>query len=308
MRERIKQKIWDSKPVTLLIGFSKKLVIPGFDGLPLYNVLEFFVKGIQNGSLTTRASSLAFKFFMAIFPSIIFLITLIPYIPIENFQDQLLTLLHDILPHNAFEATRETFEDLLKHQRGDLLSFGFLFALYLSTDGIHAMIKAFNKSNQSIETRTVWKIRMISVLLVFILTFLILIAIALIVFSGVAMDYLVNKHVLQDSFTIYLLLVGKWIVILGLFLCAFSFLYYLGPDEKLKWKFITAGSTFATLLAIVASLAFSFYVNHFGNYNKLYGSIGTLIVIMLWIYFNSIIILLGFELNASIHSAKLNRK
>ena len=111
MWEQIKQKIWNSKPVTLLIGISKKLVIPGFDGLPLYNVLEFFVKGIQNGSLTTRASSLAFKFFMAIFPSIIFLITLIPYIPIENFQDQLLTLLHDILPHNAFEATRETFED-----------------------------------------------------------------------------------------------------------------------------------------------------------------------------------------------------
>lgn len=307
MVERIKKKILASAPVQFILTLSKQLVIPGFEGMPLYDVSSFFFKGIQNGSITTRASSLAFKFFLAIFPSIIFLITLIPYIPIDDFQDQLLILLRDILPKNAYEATRETFEDLVKHQRGDLLSFGFFFALYLATDGIHAMISAFNKSNQSIETRSMWKIRGISVALVFILTFLILIAITLIVFSEVALDYLVSKHLLVDSFTISLLLIGKWLIILGLFFCAFSFLYYLGPDQKLKWKFISAGSTFATLLSIVASLCFSFYVNHFGNYNKLYGSIGTLIVIMLWIYFNAIIILLGFELNASIHSAKLKR-
>lgn len=308
MLEKIKRKILGTAAIRFLLLFSKKLTIPGFEGMPLFDVSSFFIKGIQNGSLTTRASSLAFKFFLAIFPSIIFLITLIPYIPIANFQDQLLILLKDILPKNAYEATRETFVDLVKHQRGDLLSFGFLFALYLSTDGIHAMIKAFNKSNQSIETRNVWKIRGISLLLVFILTFLILIAIALIVFSGVALEYLVSKHLLVDSLTIYILLIGKWLVILGLFFCAFSFLYYLGPDQKLKWKFISAGSTFATVMSIAASLGFSFYVNQFGNYNKLYGSIGTLIVIMLWIYFNSIIILLGFELNASIHSAKLKRQ
>ncbi len=308
MLKQVKKFILKSYPIQFLIGISKRLILPGFEGLPFYDVSSFFIKGVQNGSLTTRASSLAFKFFLAIFPSIIFLITLIPYIPINDFQDQLLILMKDILPKNAYEAMRETFEDLVKHQRGDLLSFGFLFALYLATDGIHAMISAFNKSIQSIETRSIWKIRLISVALVFILTFLILVAIALIVFSGVALDYLVSKHLLIDSLTIYLLLIGKWLVILGLFFCAFSFLYYLGPDQKLQWKFVSAGSTFATLLCIIASLGFSFYVNHFGNYNKLYGSIGTLIVIMLWIYFNAIIILLGFELNASIHSAKLNRK
>ncbi len=308
MVERFKRVLLKSYPVRFILTLSKKLILPGFEGLPFYDVASFFIKGVQNGSLTTRGSSLAFKFFLAIFPSIIFLITLIPYIPINDFQDQLLILMKEFLPSNAYEAMRETFEDLVKHQRGDLLSFGFLFALYLATDGIHAMISAFNKSNQSIETRSIWKIRLISVALVFILTFLILIAIALIVFSSVALDYLVSKHLLVDSLTIYLLLIGKWFVILGLFFCAFSFLYYLGPDQKLKWRFISAGSTFATIMSIIASLGFSFYVNHFGNYNKLYGSIGTLIVIMLWIYFNAIIILLGFELNASIHSAKLNRR
>lgn len=308
MQQRIQQIVLQSYPVRMATVVAKKLVIPGFQGLPVYDVLVFFIKGIQNGSLTTRASSLAFKFFMAIFPGIIFLITLIPYIPIHDFQDQLLILMKDILPKNAYEAMRETFEDLVKHQRGDLLSFGFLFALYLATDGIHAMITAFNKSIQSKETRSIWRIRLISVALVFILTTLILIAIALIVFSGVALDYLVQKHLLVDSLTIYLLLIGKWLVILGLFLSAFSFLYYLGPDKQMKWKFITAGSTFSTVMSILASLCFSFYVNHFDSYNKLYGSIGTLIVIMLWIYFNAIIILLGFELNASIHAAKEHRK
>jgi len=308
MQQRIQQFLLQSYPVRLSIVVAKKLVLPGFQGMPFYDVFVFFIKGIQNGSLTTRASSLAFKFFMAIFPGIIFLITLIPYIPIHDFQDQLLILMKDILPNNAYEAMRETFEDLVKHQRGDLLSFGFLFALYLATDGIHAMISAFNKSNQSAETRSIWKIRLISVALVFILTVLILVAIALIVFSNVAIDYLLEKQLLVDSLTIYLLLIGKWIIILGLFFCAFSFLYYLGPDKKLKWRFISAGSTFATIMSILASLGFSFYVNQFDSYNKLYGSIGTLIVIMLWIYFNAIIILLGFELNASIQSAKLSKK
>jgi membrane protein len=304
MLNKIKSKIVASAPIQFVLGLSKKIVIPGFEGMPLFDVSSFFVNGIQNGYLTTRASSLAFKFFLAIFPGIIFLITLIPYIPIENFQSELLILLKDILPKNAYEATRGTFEDLVKHQRGDLLSFGFLFALFLATDGIHAMINTFNTSIQVKETRSAWKIRLISLALVVILTVLILLAITLIVFSEQALSYLQSKELIKDSLSIFLLLAGKWLIILGLFFFAFSFLFFLGPDKKLKWRFISAGSSFATILSILASLCFSFYVNQFGNYNKLYGSIGTLIVIMLWIYFNAIIILLGFELNASIHSAK----
>ena len=304
MQQKIYNIILHWKPVVAAIELSKKIVLPGFDGLPLYDVVTFFIKGIQKGSLTTRASSLAFNFFLAIFPGIIFLFSLIPYIPIDNFQDQLLSLMEDMLPYNAFQAMKDTIEDILMHQRGGLLSFGFILTFYFATNGVNAMINAFNSSYYSVETRSPLMQRLVSFVLVFILTFLVLFAIALIVFSGLALDYLVSKGILQDTFTIYLLLIGKWLIIVGLFFFTFSFLYYYGPSRKSKFRFISPGSTLATILSIITSLGFAYYVNNFGQYNKLYGSIGTIVVVLLWLYFNSIILLVGFELNASIRNAK----
>ena len=304
MQQKIYNIILHWKPVVTAIELSKKIVLPGFDGLPLYDVVTFFIKGIQKGSLTTRASSLAFNFFLAIFPGIIFLFSLIPYIPIDNFQDQLLSLMEDMLPYNAFQAMKDTIEDILMHQRGGLLSFGFILTFYFATNGVNAMINAFNSSYYSVETRSPLMQRLVSFVLVFILTFLVLFSIALIVFSGLALDYLVDKGILQDTFTIYLLLIGKWLIIIGLFFFTFSFLYYYGPSRKSKFRFISPGSTLATILSIITSLGFAYYVNNFGQYNKLYGSIGTIVVVLLWLYFNSIILLVGFELNASIRNAK----
>ena len=302
--QKIYKIILQWKPVVFVIELSKKIILPGFDGLPLYDVVVFFIKGIQKGSLTTRASSLAFNFFLAIFPGIIFLFSLIPYIPIDDFQDQLLSLMKDMLPYNAFQAMKSTIEDILMHQRRGLLSFGFILTFYFATNGVNAMINAFNSSYYSIETRSPLMQRLVSFILVFILTFLVLFSIALIVFSGLALDYLVEKGILQDAFTIYLLLIGKWLTIVGLFFFTFSFLYYYGPSRKSKFRFISPGSTLATILSIITSLGFAYYVNNFGQYNKLYGSIGTIVVVLLWLYFNSIILLLGFELNASIRNAK----
>jgi membrane protein len=307
MIRKIKTRILKAPLYQAMIRFSKKLILPGFEGIPLHDVVIFFIRGIQKGSLNTRATSLAFKFFLAIFPGLIFLITLIPYIPIENFQEEMLALLKDILPHSAYESTASTFEDLIKNQRGGLLSLGFVLAMYLATNGINAMIGAFNKSYHTSDTRSVIKKRLIAVMLVFILFFLTLTAVALIVFSGTAIDYLEAKGLLNDSVTYALLIGAKWLTILALFFFGISFLYYFGPDTsgtKQKWKFISAGSTMATLLIVITSELFAYYVNNFGTYNKVYGSIGTLMVIMLWLEFNFMIILLGFELNASIYFAK----
>ena len=281
--------------------------MPGFEKLPLFDVIVFFVKGMRNGAVTTRASSLAYKFFLAIFPSLIFLITLIPYVPIPDFQDQLLQLMRDFLPSGAYDATQETLEDLIKNQNGGLLSFGFLFALFLSTDGMHSVISSFNLSIHANETRNFFKIRLIAVILVFIITLLLVLSIALIVFSEVVIDYLEKANILNDVFFVYALIVGKWIITLALFFFAFSFIYWLGPDSKNRFRFFNAGSTFATFFSILISSGFAFYVNNFGNYNKLYGSIGTVMVVMLWMYFNAIVLLLGFELNASISALKLSK-
>lgn len=299
MIKKIKNRILGNKIITTLIALSKKLVLPGFEGVPLYNVAVFFLKGIRNGTLTARASSVAFSFFLALFPTIIFLFTLIPYVPIENFQNQLMDLLRQFMPRSAFEATESTLEEIINQQHGSLLSFGFISALYFSSNGFHALIEAFNQSYHKRETRSALKERGITLILVVIQTVLIVIAISLIIFS----EIILYRFIPKDHVAAYAIQVGRWIIILALLICTISFIYYLGPANKKRWKFISAGSTFATILFIITSLGFAFYVNNFGQYNKLYGSIGTLIVVLLWIYFNSIIMLLGFELNASIHSA-----
>jgi membrane protein len=288
------------KPTHRTIKASKKLILPGFEGLSLYVVSKFFFQGIQNGALNMRASALAFSFFLALFPSIIFLFTLIPYIPINHFQDELFNLLKSLLPRAAFETTEETIVDILKTPRSGLLSFGFISALYFSTNGFNALIEAFNETYHEIETRSALMQRLVSILLVIITTLLLLVAIGLIVGAQFAFHLLTDK----DAIEYYLILYGQWIILLALCFSFISLTYYLGPKNNKQRRLFSAGSTLATLLTIGTSILFSYYVNNFGNYNKLYGSIGTLIVIMLWLYINSIILLLGFDLNVSIYRAK----
>jgi len=302
--KRIVKVILYSAPVKAFTNYSKRQALPGFEGMPMYNVADFFFTGIQRGSIIMRAQSLAFSFFLAIFPATIFLFSLIPYVPIHDFQDQLLQLIKDVLPKNAYESTRETIEDIIKHQRGGLLSLGFVFALYFTTNGFMALMRGFNSSYHEQEKRPPWKRRGVAVILTLILSVLLIIATALIIFSEVTFKYLVKKAILKSKTQVILILLGKWIVVFALFFFCISFLYYYAPAVRKKWRFISAGSTFATILTILISIGFAFFVNNFGQYNKVYGSIGTLIVILLWIYFNSLILLLGFELNASIDRAK----
>lgn len=304
----IQKKVIKSKPFLFFKKILSKLILPGFDGIPVYDVLVFLIKGLKHVGLTTKASSLAYKFFLAIFPAFLFLLTLIPYIPIKNFQNELMIILQELLPDNVYHATEETLEDLIKQTHNSLLSFGFLFALYLTADGMNAMIGAFDSINKDFNVKTSFvKSWLKSILLVFIIVTLLTVAVALIVGSGFAITYLKKQGVLTGSITILGINALKWLIILGLLFTAFSFLYWIGPDRKAEFDFITPGSTFATIFCILISLGFTYYVNNFGNYNKLYGSIGTVMVIMLLFYFNSLILLLGFELNATIKRLK-NKK
>lgn len=301
-------KITQSRPFVLITNTSKKIILPGFEGVPLYDVILFFIKGLKNAALSNQSASLSFRFFLAIFPGLIFIITLIPYIPIENFQDLLLQLLKDLMPHAAFQATQDTFIDLIKNKQGGLLSFGFIFALYLATDGVYAMMRGFNDSVHIIEKRPAYKIRLISIMLVGIMTLLLTFSTALIVLSGWVLGYLQHHEIINDGITLYALLIGKWLILLGLLFTAISFLYFWGPSGNVKYRFISAGSSLATIFIIIVSSGFAFYVNNFASYNKLYGSIGTIIVVMLFINFNVFVILLGYELNSSIYLAKQNQQ
>ncbi len=297
-------RILPYRKIIRFLSWTKKVTLPGFDRMPIYEVAVFFINGVNQGGVNTRASALAFNFFLALFPAIIFFFTLIPYVPIDNFQEQLLAFIQAIMPYNAFEAARTTIEDIIQHQRGGLLSIGVIAALYFATNGINAMIDGFNRSIHTVETRTNFQQRIISLVLTIIITVLFILAVALIILSEHVVSHLIQLGILRDIVFYYLLIVGKWIIVISLFLSAISFLYYLGPSKKREFKFVSAGSSIATILSILSSIGFSFFVNNFGQYNKLYGSIGTLIVILIWIYINAMVLILGFELNASIGRAR----
>jgi membrane protein len=282
----------------------RKLVLPGFDGVPINQVITFVVKGFRKGVLVTRASSIAFNLLMALLPASIFLFTLIPFIPIPNFQQELIKLFENIMPSNAYNFLETTIIDIVTHKSKGLLLIMFFATVIFSTNGIHAVIHAFVVSAHTFKTRTWVNQRKISVVLLLIIIFLISIAGFLVIFGKTTLNRLVLMHVIKKHSVIYSIIFLKWIVIVLLLFVAISFLYYFAPAKRSGFKFFSPGSTLATLLFIVTSLGFSAYVNHFGQYNKLYGSLGTLMVILLWLYLNSIAILIGFELNLSIINAR----
>lgn len=298
-------KTWGLKKLDLIVLKAKKITLPFFDSIPLYDVALFFWKGIVDGAITTRASAIAFNFMLAVFPAIIFLFTLIPYIPIDNFQVELLKLIESIVPKNAYVAINGTIEDIITQPRGSLLSFGFLAAFIFSTNGLVSVIVAFNNTIHAIETRNLVSLYAIAFGLSIILTTLTTISVAMITASQRIMDFLKAQQIIRDDdFLYYMVIGGKWLVILLLFFFAFAFLFYYAPARKMRFRFISAGGTLATVLSILISVGFSFYINNFGKYNTLYGSIGTLVVVMLWFYFMALILLIGFELNVSIWSAQ----
>lgn len=291
--------------ISNLLRLSKEIRIPGFDGLPLYDVMAFFIKGMQEGWLNLRASAVAFNFILAIFPAIIFFFTLIAYIPIDGFQIQLMNILEVVLPENAYAAINGTIEDIVMRQRGGLLSITVVSALYFSTNGVSVLIDSFNTTYHTIESRPYLIQRALALAITLILVFFTVLATGLIIFGQIGVEYLTQKGFVTDGLSRISLGLGQYIIIVALFFFAISVLYYLGPSKRTKWRFFSAGSSLATFLVIITSIGFTYFVDNFGTYNRLYGSIGTLVIVMLWMLLNSMALLIGFELNASIENAKL---
>jgi membrane protein len=297
------------KQVDKLIRISRKIVLPGFDGVPLYDVLSFFIKGIYEGFITARASAISFNFFLAIFPTLILFITVIPlFIDQAQVMSSLLSLLQDFIPGKAYESVVKTIEDVVTQPHAGWFSVSFLLTLYFSTNSVYSLMEAFNNTYHSIETRSWIKLRLVSLMLVLVFTLLIVVAIGLITFGTAILQWILPNSMLDRGFYYFLLVLIKWMIVALSLFFAISFLYYMAPAGKREFRFISAGSTLATFLVIMTTLWFNFYFDNFSRYNILYGSIGTLMVVLLWIWFNAISILIGFELNASIYNAKLEKK
>ncbi len=283
---------------------AEKTFLPGFGGLNLYEVSSFFMKGVKNGKLSTRAQAIAYNFFLAVFPAIIVLFTLIPYIPIENFQQVLMTTLKDLMPTNVYSAVESSIQEIVMRKRNDLLSFGFILSLFFASRGIAALVTAFNASYHKRESRKWINRQIISIVLIFIFCMLISLAVMLIIFTGIVINFLESRNILTNKFMIALLLNGKWLIVLISTFFSISSLYYLAPAKRSEFKFITPGSIVSSFVIILTSVGFSAYINNFGTYNKFYGSIGTLIALLIWLFVNCMVLLIGFELNMSISQAK----
>lgn len=290
------------------LEWTKSVILPGFRPLPLYTIGVFFFGELKKSSLINRASSLSYNFMLAFFPATIFLFTMIAFVPIPHFQDTLLKLIGVILPGKAYEAVESTMRDIIKNQNGKLLSFGFISALYFASNGVYNLMQAFNKSSLTLETRSWIKRRVVSITLTVVISFSLLMAITILI-AGQALLKLLQSHVFSTwHFWLWLIALVKWVVVVLIFFVVVSLLYRYGPAHKNRWKFSSPGSILATALAVLTSLGFSYYINNFPSYNKVYGSIGTLIVMMIWLYLNSLIILIGFELNASVDLSKRSIK
>jgi len=305
----IHKQLLKLKLYAMFIAWTKVCVLPGFSPLPIYTVATFFFKEIGKEALVNKASSLSYNFMLAIFPAIIFLFTLIPYIPKRiGFQDELMNLLALILPNDAYLAFESTINEIVNIQNGSLLSIGFVLSLFFATNGVHKLMIAFNKSSLIVETRTWLKQRLVAVILTVIIAFSVIICIAAMALGEISLTYLKNELNYEGNLTTYVIELTRWTLLGVLYFVTVSILYRYGPAHAKKWKFFSAGSWLATVLAFLTIWGFSFYIDNFNSYNKLYGSIGTLIVMMIWLYLNSLILLVGFELNASVDLSKRSVK
>ncbi len=288
-----------SQLVHVLRKTAQNVRLPLFDGLSAYDVAVFFWKGIYEGSVSSRAASISFSFFLALFPGVIFLFTLIPFIPVAGFQSELFKLLRDVLPPNSFDAAYTTITDILTIKRGDLLSVTVLAAFFFATNGTLSLIGNFGQSIHHLNVRGFWSQYLAAFLLTLALSALLIVGITVLTLSEVNLGEWVGGEL-----GLWIAAATRWIVLLGLVLLSISLLFYFGPMRSAPWRFVSPGALLATLLVWLTSYLFGIYVTDFSQYNQLYGSIGTLMIIQLWLYVNAIGLIIGFELNASMAEAK----
>jgi len=303
MSEEIENKLNKIPIINKIVAFAKKIKIKSLEGLSFYDIVELYCIGIFKGAFSYRASAIAFSFFMALFPFALFILNLIPYIPLENFQTDFLQFVENGVPPNTYDAIEMILKDILENSHQGLLSSGFILSILLMTNGINAILGGFEMSTHITITRGFFRQYFISLIISLSLSFILIITVSAIVIAEVAIQ-IVNKNGFFDN--TYLIEWSRIGFVILMILITTSILYKFGAKETYSISFISYGAVFTTILIIISSYIFGIYVEKFARYNELYGSIGTLLVLMFYIWINCMVLLLGFELNAII--SKLKRK
>lgn len=303
---KLQEILFTSRPLTYIRKKSKTLVLPGFEGIPLYPVYKFFITHSRHISFVERASAMSFNFIMALPAAAIFLFTLIPYFPVaKNIQDELFVIITDLTPNNETRTLiLTTMFDLFNKPKTGLLSLGFLLALFYSSNAMVRMIRTFDRSLQIKKKPNFIKLRLRALKL----TLILIVVLIVTLFLSIGQGFLFAKimewmsiDVTENSLLVQLL---RWVIIILLFLYSIAFIYKYAPSVDKRWHLFSPGAVLATVLIMLATFLFSVWAQNFSNYNKIYGSIGALLFFMLLVYINSFMLLIGYELNVGINHLK----
>lgn len=301
---KIERILLNLPPVRFVTEKSKHIVLPGFDGVPLYDVGVFFFQQVSKVGLTERASAVSYNFIMAIPPTCLFLFTLIPQLPFirqRSIRWQLKSLIREMIPAPEYnQGVIDFIDSFWEGSRIGLLSFGFVLLIFFASNGMMGLMRSFNKNYIGFQRRTGLQTRWTAIRLTLLMMGLIFACLVLLSLQGIVLRWMG----IDSEFVRTVIRVLRWVFLIALIFYAFGFIYKYAPAIQKRWRLLSPGAILATFLSILSTVGFSIFVNMFGKYNALYGSIGTIIVIMIVIYINSLILLIGYELNVSIHSLK----
>lgn len=282
----------------------QKMVLPGFEGQNLHQVGKFFWDALVSGNLGGRAATVTFRFLLALFPLIVCIFSLIPYVPIDNFQDSIINHIHSFFPKEVYAFFDDALQDLITRKRGLLLSIGFLTSIYFASSGINALLQSFSESKhlekkRKLLNRSIWSVSILFIF--FILSALVAVVSGL---GQMGINYLFTHEIISGSLLYWIIVIFKQLIILTLYYTIISILFNVGNTERLKWKFFSVGASAATLFILLLQKFFSIYINDIAKFDKLYGPLGAAVGFLLFFYYLFYVILIAFELNTSIYKAK----
>ena len=302
MDKKLEEKLAKIPLLNTLVDFGKKIILPGMEGLSLYDLIEIYIIGIVKGTFSARASAISWSFFLSLFPFLLFLLNLIPFIPIEEFDLLFYEFIDSSLPRQSAIFFQNIYNDISSTPRGGLLSTAFVLSLLLMTNGVNAIFSGFSKSYYVTLNRSFIRQYIVALGVSLIVASLLFITIIITLYFSYLLENLKNRGMVQD--TVILLELGKYgFFILMIFLMV-STLFYYGTKEGRMQRFFSPGAFLTTFLIIIATYLFGIYLDNFSNYNQLYGSIGAMLILMVYTWLNANLLLLGFELNASLTKLK----
>ncbi len=307
---KLERIILDTPPFTFIREKSKKNTLPGLHGLPIYDVWKFFFRQVKNVGLNERAATISFNMVMAIPATTIFLFTLLPYLPIsKQLYREIFIFVKDISPNVQTRQFINNFlYDFFNTPKKGLLSIGFVLAVFYSSNAMMGIIRTFDRSVVTRHRSGFLHKRMRAMALITLIIFIILGTTLISVGQGQLFTYILKQLNIKNVHTKVWIQNLRWLVIIVLFLYSVAFIYKYAPSVKKRWKLLSTGALFATFLIIITTWLFSIWAQNFSNYNKFYGSIGTVLMIMMLIFINSFILLIGFELNITISTLKAQQE